>query len=166
MTDGVVTLKGDADSYLKKWSQKRARTAYAGSAVANEIDVRLPSSSERTDGGQAATASWRCLRSARGRCSPVIGEGVGGQRFSASRRDVKARHLRAEGNDAVRTPLARLVHRPVPGRDSRCGSAGSGTHRQLAGESPLPPMQRFRRPLCILAAGSAATAAAWLPFSV
>jgi osmotically-inducible protein OsmY len=55
--DGVVTLTGDVDSYLKKWSAETAAHRVRGvKAVANEIQVRLPSSSERTDADIAKAA--------------------------------------------------------------------------------------------------------------
>jgi osmotically-inducible protein OsmY len=55
--DGVVTLTGLVDSYLKKWNAEEAAQRVAGvKAVANDIEVRLPSSSERTDSDIAAAA--------------------------------------------------------------------------------------------------------------
>src|SRR5258707_4762976 len=55
--DGVVTLTGWVDSYLKKWNAEEAAQCVAGvKAVANDIEVRLPSSSERTDSDIAAAA--------------------------------------------------------------------------------------------------------------
>ena len=55
--DGVVTLTGWVDSYLKKWNAEEAAQRVAGvKAVANDIEVRLPSSSERTDSDIAAAA--------------------------------------------------------------------------------------------------------------
>jgi len=48
--DGVVTLTGYVDSYPKRWGAEDAAHRVRGvKAVANEIEVRLPSSSERTD---------------------------------------------------------------------------------------------------------------------
>lgn len=53
--DGVVTLTGWVDSYLKKWAAEAAAHRVRGTrAVANDIEVRLPSSSERTDADLAA----------------------------------------------------------------------------------------------------------------
>jgi osmotically-inducible protein OsmY len=55
--DGVVTLTGSVDSYLKKWSAEKAAHRVRGvKAVANDIEVRLPSSSERTDADIAKAA--------------------------------------------------------------------------------------------------------------
>src|SRR5581483_1646451 len=53
--DGVVTLTGWVDSYLKKWSAEEAAHRVAGvRAVANDIEVRL--ATERTDADIAAAA--------------------------------------------------------------------------------------------------------------
>ena len=55
--DGVVTLTGSVDSYLKKWSAEKAAHRVRGvKAVANDVEVRLPSSSERTDADIAKAA--------------------------------------------------------------------------------------------------------------
>src|SRR2546426_4639196 len=48
--DGVVTLTGWVESYTKKWAAEEAAHRVRGVlAVANDIEVRLPSSAERTD---------------------------------------------------------------------------------------------------------------------
>jgi osmotically-inducible protein OsmY len=48
--DGVVTLTGWVDSYIKKWAAEEAAHGVRGvKAVANEIEVRLPGTAERTD---------------------------------------------------------------------------------------------------------------------
>src|SRR6267378_3820020 len=48
--DGIVTLTGWVDSYIKKWAAEEAALRVRGvKAIANEIEVRLPSSAERTD---------------------------------------------------------------------------------------------------------------------
>src|SRR5438128_7246395 len=55
--DGVVTLTGWVDSYAKKWAAEEAAHRVRGvKAVANDIEVRLPSSAERTDAAIAAAA--------------------------------------------------------------------------------------------------------------
>ena len=55
--DGIVTLSGTVDSYLKRWAAEDAAHRVVGvKAVANDIEVRLPSSSERTDPDIAAAA--------------------------------------------------------------------------------------------------------------
>ncbi len=48
--DGIVTLTGHVNSYWEKWNAERAALRLSGvRAVANELEVRLPTSSERTD---------------------------------------------------------------------------------------------------------------------
>jgi osmotically-inducible protein OsmY len=47
---GIVTLSGYGDSYWERFAAERAAGRVAGvKAVVNELEVRLPSSSERTD---------------------------------------------------------------------------------------------------------------------
>ena len=59
--DGVVTLTGTVDSYFKKWAAEEAAHRVRGvKAVANDIEVRLPSFAERTD-ADIATAVIRAL---------------------------------------------------------------------------------------------------------
>jgi osmotically-inducible protein OsmY len=56
--DGVVTLTGWVDSYVKKWGAEEAAHRVRGvKAVANDIEVRLPGSAERTDADIAAAAT-------------------------------------------------------------------------------------------------------------
>ena len=56
--NGVVTLTGYVDSYSKRWAAEDAAHRVRGvKAVANEIEVRLPSSSERTDTDIAAAVA-------------------------------------------------------------------------------------------------------------
>src|SRR5437016_2068209 len=55
--DGVVTLTGWVDSYSKNWAaEEAAHRVHGVKAVANEIEVRLPSSAERMDADIAAAA--------------------------------------------------------------------------------------------------------------
>jgi len=55
--DGIVTLTGWVDSFTKKWAAEEAALHVRGvKAVANEIEIRLPGSSERTDADIAAAA--------------------------------------------------------------------------------------------------------------
>src|SRR3954464_9685345 len=55
--DGVITLTGWVDSYVKKWAAEEAAHRVAGvKAVANDVEVRLPGSAERTDEDIAAAA--------------------------------------------------------------------------------------------------------------
>jgi osmotically-inducible protein OsmY len=53
--DGVVTLTGWVDSFLKKWAAEEAAHRVQGvKAVANDIEVRLPGFAVRTDADIAA----------------------------------------------------------------------------------------------------------------
>jgi osmotically-inducible protein OsmY len=55
--DGVVTLTGWVDSYTKRWAAEDAAHRVRGvKAVANDVEVRLPTSGERTDADIAAAA--------------------------------------------------------------------------------------------------------------
>jgi len=48
--DGVVTLTGHVPSYAEKYAaEQAAKRVHGVKAVANELDVKLPSSSRRTD---------------------------------------------------------------------------------------------------------------------
>ncbi len=59
---GVVTLQGWVDSYTKKWMAEEASHRVQGVlAVANELEVRLPNSAERTD-PEIAQAAVQALR--------------------------------------------------------------------------------------------------------
>jgi len=50
VNDGVVALTGWVDSYAKKWAaEEAAHRVRSVKAVANDIEVRLPSAAERTD---------------------------------------------------------------------------------------------------------------------
>jgi osmotically-inducible protein OsmY len=56
--DSIVTLTGWVDSYTKKWAAEEAAHRVRGvKAVANDIEVRLHSSAERTDADIAAAAT-------------------------------------------------------------------------------------------------------------
>jgi osmotically-inducible protein OsmY len=55
--DGIVTLSGWVDSYTKRWAAEEAARRVRGvKAVANDIEVKLPVSAERTDADIAAAA--------------------------------------------------------------------------------------------------------------
>jgi osmotically-inducible protein OsmY len=55
VTDGVVALTGWVDSYQKKWAaEEAAHRVRSVKAVANDIEVCLPASAERTDTDIAA----------------------------------------------------------------------------------------------------------------
>ena len=59
--DGVVTLTGWVDSYVKRWAAEEAAHRVRGvKAVANDIEVRLLNSAERTD-AEIAAAALRAL---------------------------------------------------------------------------------------------------------
>src|SRR3979409_636290 len=63
--DGIVTLTGWVDSYTKRWAAEEAALRVRGvKGVANDIEVRLPASSERTD-ADIAEADGRGLDRAR-----------------------------------------------------------------------------------------------------
>jgi osmotically-inducible protein OsmY len=56
--DGVVTLTGYVDSFIKRWAAEGAAHRVKGVvAVANDIEVRLPAMSERTDADIAAAVT-------------------------------------------------------------------------------------------------------------
>ena len=55
--EGIVTLTGHVTSYAEKYAAERAaKRVYGVKAVANELDVKLPGSSRRTDEDIAAAA--------------------------------------------------------------------------------------------------------------
>jgi osmotically-inducible protein OsmY len=58
VADCVVTLTGWVDNYGKKWAAERTAHRVSGvRAVANDIEVRLPTSAERTDADLAGAAT-------------------------------------------------------------------------------------------------------------
>lgn len=60
--DGIVTLTGWVDSYTKRWAAEEAAHRVRGvKAVANDIEVRLSSTAERTD-PEIAAAAVRALQ--------------------------------------------------------------------------------------------------------
>src|SRR5438128_4118849 len=64
--NGIVTLIGWVDSYTKRWAAEEAARRVRGvKAVANDIEVKLPVSAERTDADIAAAAlhalKWHAL---------------------------------------------------------------------------------------------------------
>jgi len=61
--NGIVTLTGHVSSYAEKYAAERAaKRVYGVKAVANELDVKLPGSSKRTDEDVAA-ACMNALKS-------------------------------------------------------------------------------------------------------
>ncbi len=60
--DGIVTLTGWIDSYMKKIAAEEAARRVRGvKAVANDIEVRLPGSAERTD-ADPVSQGWVTLK--------------------------------------------------------------------------------------------------------
>jgi osmotically-inducible protein OsmY len=60
--DGIVTLNGHVDSFAEKYAAERAaKRVYGVKAIANELDVKLPYSSQRTD-EDIAIAAVNALR--------------------------------------------------------------------------------------------------------
>ena len=64
--DGVVTLSGHVSSYAEKFAaEEAAKRVYGVAAVVNELEVKLPGSSQRTDEDIAAAAvsalKWNLL---------------------------------------------------------------------------------------------------------
>lgn len=56
--EGVVTLTGHVPSYTEKYAaEKAAKRVYGVKAVANELDVKIPGSSKRTDEDIAIAAA-------------------------------------------------------------------------------------------------------------
>ena len=98
-TDGVVTLTGWVDSYLKKWRAEEAAHRVRGvRAVANDIEVRL--SSERTDADIAAAAvralAWNSALPA-DRIKVTVSKG-----WITLEGDVEWQYQRQEAENAVR----------------------------------------------------------------
>ncbi|MFZ1643323.1 MAG: BON domain-containing protein [Candidatus Contendobacter sp.] len=57
VNDGIVTLAGHVSSHAEKWHAERAAQRVSGvKALAIEMDVKLPSSSQRNDADIARTA--------------------------------------------------------------------------------------------------------------
>src|SRR5687768_152253 len=56
--DGIVTLTGWVNTYMKKWAAEKAAHRVRGvKAVANDLEVRLGTSDERTDPDIAAAVT-------------------------------------------------------------------------------------------------------------
>jgi len=61
--NGVVTLTGTVDSYVKRWAGEEAvHRVHGVKAVANDIDIRLPHAAQRSD-TDIASAAVRALES-------------------------------------------------------------------------------------------------------
>src|SRR6185437_9974560 len=66
VADGVATLTGNVDSLLKKFAaEDAAQHVHGVRAVANEIEVRLPSLSERSDSDIAHAVATALVRGAK-----------------------------------------------------------------------------------------------------
>lgn len=77
--DGVVALTGWVDSYTKRYAAEEAAHRVRGvKAVANDIEVRLPGASQRTDADIAA-AVVRTLQSDVFVPADKIGSGLAGR---------------------------------------------------------------------------------------
>lgn len=62
VNEGVVTLSGYVSNYAEKWAAERAaKRVYGVKAVADEVTVKIPSASERTD-DEIAEAAVQALR--------------------------------------------------------------------------------------------------------
>lgn len=99
--NGVVTLTGFVDSYSKKWIAERAAHRVRGVlAVANDIEVRLPSTAERTDADVAAAATraleWDALVPVE-KLEVTVAKG-----FVSLRGEVEWEYQRREAERAVR----------------------------------------------------------------
>jgi osmotically-inducible protein OsmY len=56
--NSVVTLAGHVGSYTERWrAEEAAKRVYGVAAIANELDVKLPGTSERTDEELAAACA-------------------------------------------------------------------------------------------------------------
>lgn len=78
--EGVVTLAGHVDSYAQKWAAERAAQRVAGvKGVVDEMDVKLPDASKRSDADivQAASSalSWNTVVP-KGAVKIVVDDGI------------------------------------------------------------------------------------------
>jgi osmotically-inducible protein OsmY len=99
--DGIVTLSGYVDSYTKRYHAERAAKRVAGvKAVVNDLEVHLPTSSERTD-EDIARAAVRALADSisvpRDRVKVTVSDG-----WITLEGDVEWQYQRAAAESAVR----------------------------------------------------------------
>jgi osmotically-inducible protein OsmY len=99
--NGITTISGHVQSYFEKWAAERAVERVSGvTAVANELDVRLPGDWERTDEDIAQAAvhalTWNLLVP-RGRIQVEVTHG-----FVTLSGEVNWQYQRAAANDAIR----------------------------------------------------------------
>jgi len=79
VNDGTLTLNGFVTSYWEKWGAVRAAKRVLGiTAIADDIEVRLPISSHNSDGdiAAAATSQIKWLTLPEGAVTVVVREGV------------------------------------------------------------------------------------------
>jgi osmotically-inducible protein OsmY len=119
--DGVVTLTGWVDSYIKRWAAEDAAHRVRGvKAVANDIEVRLSSTDERTDADIAAAVvralEWDALIPS-GRIDVTVSKGwvtlKGNTDWQFQKDDAERVVRRLTGVKGV-TNLITVQKRPVP----------------------------------------------------
>ena len=107
--DGIVTLTGWVDSYMKKMAAEEAAHRVRGvKAVANDIEVRLPGSAERTDADLAKavlnTLKWEANIPA-GKLDVTVSQGwvtlKGEVEFGFQKRDAERAVQRLSGVKGV-----------------------------------------------------------------
>jgi BON domain len=115
--DGIVTLSGHVPSYAQKYAAERAaKRVYGVRAVANELEVKLPGSSRRTDEDIAAAAANALKASVSvpaDKIKVIVSDGVVKlegdvewqyQRDAAARRPLPARRERGNQPDHGQAP--------------------------------------------------------------
>ena len=112
--DGIVTLAGHIDSYGEKLAAERAAARVSGvKAVVNELEVRLPGSSQRTDEDIARCGCQRPQLVHFGTGGPDQSEGV--QRLGHPRRQrgpaIPEGGGRRVGKRSLRGPRSPESHR-------------------------------------------------------
>ena len=119
--DGIVTLTGWVDSYLKKVAAREAASRVRGvKAVVNDIEVQLPGSAERTDQDLAAAVlnslKWEAGIPA-GKLDVTVSQGWvtlrGEVEFNFQKRDAERAVERISGVKGV-TNLITVRPHPVP----------------------------------------------------
>jgi osmotically-inducible protein OsmY len=119
--DGIVTLIGWVDSFTKRWAAEEAARRVRGvKAVANDIEVKLPISAERTDADIAAAAvhalEWDAMIP-NDQVKVTVSKGWvtldGGVNWQFERDDAERVVRRLTGVKGV-TNLIRVKSRPTP----------------------------------------------------
>ena len=125
--DGVVTLSGHVPSYAEKYAAERAAKRVHGvKAVANELDVKLPGSSQRTDEDIAVACRQRPQVTILGAGRQDQGHGQQG-----------LGHARRRGRVAV-PEERRRERRPLPDRRDRGEQPDHGQAARVARPSSRP----------------------------